>query len=199
MSNNAANVSAGKPNISGAIYRAPADTELPVTATEDLDESFVCMGYISEDGLRNNNSPSYDSVKAWGGDTVLWTQTDKEDNFAFTMLEAMNVEVLKAVYGDDNVDGDLTNGISITVNSKELEECAWVIDMVLNGGNLKRIVLPLGKITELGEISYTDGDAVGYEVTVSCVPDEDGNTHYEYISEPEEEETTEPEEEETTP
>lgn len=186
--NNAANVSAGKPAISGSIYRAPADAELPVTATEDLDEEFVCMGYISEDGLRNNNSPSYDSVKAWGGDTVLWTQTDKEDTFSFTMLEAMNVEVLKAVYGDDNVTGDLTEGIAISVNSKELEECAWVIDMILNGGNLKRIVLPLGKITEVGEISYTDGDAVGYEVTVSCVPDEEGNTHYEYISEPEEEE-----------
>ena len=186
--NNAANVSAGKPAIAGSIYRAPADTELPTTATEELDEDFVCMGYISEDGLRNNNSPSYDSVKAWGGDTVLWTQTDKEDTFSFTMLEAMNTEVLKGVYGDDNVSGDLTNGIAITVNSKELEECAWVIDMILNGGNLKRIVLPLGKITEVGEISYTDGDAVGYEVTVSCVPDEAGNTHYEYISEPEEEE-----------
>ena len=187
--NNASNVSTGKPAIAGSIYRAPAETTLPETATEDLDEDFACVGYISEDGVRNNNSPSYDSIKAWGGDTVLFNQTDKVDDFSFTMIEAMNVEVLKAVYGDDNVSGDLTNGIAISVNSKELNECAWVIDMILNGGILKRIVLPLGKITEVGEISYTDGDAVGYEVTVSCIPDEDGNTHYEYLSEEEEEET----------
>ena len=53
--------------------------------------------------------------------------------------------------------------------------------MVLRGGAVKRVVLPICHVTEVGEVSYTDADAVGYETTVTAQPDSAGNTHYEYI------------------
>ena len=55
-----------------------------------------------------------------------------------------------------------------------------MIDMILRGA-LKRIVIPNGKVSEVGEISYSDDDATGYETTLTCMPDSDGNSHYEYI------------------
>lgn len=178
---NVQNVSAGKPKIAGAVSVAPLATALPTDATTALPEAWKNLGYISEDGMTNENTPETDNIKAWGGDTVLITQNEKTDTFTFKLIEILNVDVLKFVYGDDNVTGTLAVGIEIKANAQEAEDHPLVIDMILRGGVLKRIVIPLGRISEISEINYVDDDAVGYEVTVTAAPDATGNTHYEYI------------------
>lgn len=181
MSTDATKVTAGKPMVGGAVHWAPSGTTLPTTADGELAEAFVDMGYISEDGVTNSNERETEEIKAWGGDTVLTPQTGKTDTFALTFIESMNVDVLKRVYGADNVSGTLAAGIAVRSNATELESGIWVIDMVLTGGALKRIVIPNGKITEVGEVSYTDSDVTGYECTITALPGADGDTHKEYI------------------
>lgn len=181
MPNTASNVSAGKPKIGGAIYAAPVGSTLPTDATTALDAAFVCLGYISEDGLTNSNSPSSESIKAWGGDIVMNLMTEKPDNFSFTLIEALNVDVLKFVYGSANVSGTLAEGITIKANSSMPESHAIVVEMIMTDGALKRVVMPTAYISEVGDIVYKDDEAVGYETTVLCPPNAQGDTHYEYI------------------
>ena len=181
MATTAGNVSAGKPKIGGAVFRAVAGTTPPADATTSLAAAFKDLGYCSEDGLVNSNSPSSTNIKAWGGDTVLSIQEEKEDTFQLTLIEALNTEVLKAVYGSTNITGTLNTGLTVKANSKEPEEGVWAIELVLNSNTVKRVVIPKGKITEIGDISYTDSDAIGYEITITALPDSNGNTHYEYI------------------
>lgn len=182
MANTVSNVSAGKPKVGGAIYRAELGSTLPTDASSVLDTSvFECLGYISDDGIVNSDSRDSENIKAWGGDIVLNVLTSREDTFKFTLLEILNADVLATVYGSDNVTGTLLTGITITANSSCDEEACYVIDMVLRNDVLKRIVIPDAKVTSVGDISYVDNDATGYETTLGCMPDEEGNTHYEYI------------------
>ena len=177
----ALNVTASKPKVSGAIFNAPLGTNLPTDAVTELETAFKSLGYVSEDGVSNTHSPESTDIKAWGGDIVLSTQTDKKDQYKFKLIEALNIDVIKAVYGADNVTGTLGEGITIKANSNEVEASCWVIDSILKGGVLKRIVIPNGKISAIDEFVYKANEAVGYGVTLTLTPDEAGNTHYEYI------------------
>ena len=178
----ATKVSVGKPKVGGAIHWAPIGSTLPTSATASLDGAFVELGYVSEDGLTNNNSPESDTVKAWGGDTVLNLQTDRPDTFALTLLESLNTDVLKTIYGSANVTVDGSGNITVKATAGEMPSGAWVFDMILKGGRAKRIVVPNGTISELGEIVYKDDEAVGYNVTITDVPDTNGVYHYEYVT-----------------
>lgn len=181
---NTSNVAAGKPKVGGAVSVAPTGTALPTDATTNLNSAFVNLGYISEDGMTQEITRDSENIKAWGGDTVLTSQTDFSETFSFTLIEILNPDVKKVIFGDDNVTGDIATGLTAKVNSKELPARSFVVEMIQNS-NLVRIVIPNGKVSELGEISYTDGEAAGYEVTITALPDATGNCSYEYTVEPE--------------
>lgn len=188
MANVVANVTTGKPSINGAIWRAAYGTTLPTSASATLDSAFACLGYCSDDGLTNGNAPSSETIKAWGGDVVLEPTTERPDTFSWKSIEAMNVNVLKMVYGDSNVTGDIDNGITVRANTAEQAAAVYVIDTIMKGGILKRIVIPNGKLTGLEDIVYKDNEAVGYGVTISAMSggfsEGDADTHKEYLIKP---------------
>lgn len=178
---NAQNITASKPKIGGAIYRAPLGTALPKTYSETLDPAFKNLGYVSEDGIVNSNSPNGGKVRAWGGSTVLNYTEDKPDTFQMKLLEAFNSDVLKAIYREKNVKVEANGDIAIAATAEDAEQACWVIDMILKGGRAKRIVIPIASITEMQEINYRDNEPIGYGVTLSAEPDASGTYHYEYI------------------
>ena len=182
MAQTVSNVSTGKPGVSGGVYVAEYGTSLPTSVTASL-SSFTSLGYVSEDGLTNSNSPESDTGKAWGGDIVITYQTEKPDTFQFTLIEAKNSDVLAVVYGDDNVSGALATGIAVTATADEAVEHAWVFDMIMRNDTYKRICVPAGKVIEVGDIVYKDDELVGYDLTIQAFPDSTGVTHYEYIQE----------------
>lgn len=178
---NVSNVSAGQPKVAGAVFRAPTGTTLPTDASSALNSAFLDLGYVSEDGVTNNNSAESDNVKAWGGDTVLVLQTEKPDEWTLTLIEAMNQNVLKTVYGDANVTVGTGGLITVQAKGEQLKDNSYVIDMKLKGGAMKRVVIPNGSLSELGEVVYKDDEPIGYEITLQALPDTNGVTHYEYI------------------
>ncbi len=71
--------------------------------------------------------------------------------------------------------------MSVKATVEELKDKSYVIDMILKGGVLKRVVIPQASLTELGEIAYKDNEPVGYEISMLALPDKDGATHHEYF------------------
>ena len=175
-------VSTGKPKIAGAVYRAVLGSTLPTDASSTLVSAFHDMGYISEDGITNSNSPTTEQIKDWGGRVVLVVTTEKPDTFKIKFIEALNSNVLEAVYGDGNVTVNAVAGtIDVKANADDAVEYSYVIEMVMRGGAHKRIVIPAAKVSAVADIVYKSDEAVGYELTIEAMPDSSGNSHYEYI------------------
>ena len=179
--NTVSNVSAGKPKIGGAVFRAPVGTPLPTNATATLNAAFKGLGFVSDAGVKNGSGVTTNAVRSWGGDTVLTTQEKRDDTFAMNLIESLNTEVLKTFHGDANVSGTLSTGITVTANGKDLGAYSYVIDMIMRDGALKRIVIPNAQVSETGDVVYVDKDVVSYPVTLAAQPDVSGNNHYEYI------------------
>ena len=177
----ATNVTTGKRRVDGGIYFAPSGTTLPTNATATLANTFKNLGYISEDGVTNSQSRETTEIKEWGGGVVDNPQTGFTDTFQFTLIESLNTDTLKAIYGDANVT-ESSGAITVTVKAAEAPSGVWVIDMIQKGNKLKRIVIPNGKVSELGDVVYKADEAVGYDVTIAANLDSSGNTHYEYIA-----------------
>ncbi|WP_417556244.1 phage tail protein [Microbacterium sp.] len=182
MSNNASNVSVGKPKASGGIYSAAITETAPTDATTALAATFKGLGYVSDAGLTNTIETSSEKITEWGGDTVLTVRTSRDETFKFTFIET-NADVLKEVYGQSNVTvTEETGDIAVLHNAAELDQRLYVFEIAMTGKRVKRIVVPLAKVDEVGDVVYAAGEPIGYEVTLATSPDAAGNTAYEYIA-----------------
>ncbi len=167
--NNVKNVMVGKPKLTGGIYMAPAGTVLPTDASTALSDEYKGLGYISEDGVTLSTDRSTESIIAWGGDNVLEATTGVEYGFGFTLIESIREEVLKLVYGEENV--TVSNGkFDVYAGSGELEEHVFVVETIDSQKNPIRYIIPRGKLTENGDLSLNNSDAAGYEVTIKALP-----------------------------
>ena len=175
------NVLVGIPDVSGGLWVSDLVSEtsaLPKADTELATAGFTAVGFISEDGITEANERDTDKVKAWGGDTVRILQNEHTITYSFTFLEMGNPEVLKLLFGEDNIEtsGDTT---TIKKNAKVLEHKTFVIE-VLDGDKKIRLVVPDGQITETGERQFSHNAVLQVEVTIEAFSDADGNKGYEY-------------------
>lgn len=172
MVNDVSKVAVGKPLVAGGVWRGPLGTPLPTDSSTALNVALKAAGYIGEDGVTESTERSTNPVKAWGGDKIRVLQTDYGVQYKFTFAEALNGEVLKAVHGAANVTttpATSSAGTKHTVklNSDQLPHEVYVFE--IKDGNARiRIVVPDGQITEVGEVTYSDGDIVKYDVTVDA-------------------------------
>ena len=169
---NTQNVYAAEPSATGAAFAAPLGSTLPTSVDIALDAAFVSLGYVGEDGITETTDRSTDEKKDMGMDVVKVLQTDYTHEFSFVLLESLNANVLKAIYGAENVTvtpATSTHGTQVTVRktSKKLPKQAWVFDtMDSELGAKYRNVVGQGQVTSVGDVVLAASDTIEYEVTL---------------------------------
>ena len=186
--NQTKNVAVAKGVAGGYYYEAPIGSTLPTDFETELDPAFKLLGYISEDGITESTDEDTTDINDMNGDMVLSEQATHTKTFGNTMIET-KAGVLKEYFGDDCVT-DEDGMITVAEKSGMRVNKAYVYDLALQNGRRERIVVPNGKVTEVGEITYASGEALGYETTTTAFPDDDGVKTYRYIQSTETEAST---------
>lgn len=188
-----ANVTFSKPGASasksGYIWVAPLGTAVPSDATSELDEAFVGLGYLSEDGLTEPASfEPGDDIVAAGGDTVAQADPTFSKTWTGTCIEALNEDLLRVAYGSTNVTvtpATSTDGsITIKEQAGDIEHHAIVIDEMLKGGRKRRNVMTDATFLITGDISHVHTALVNFEFTITAYPTADHPAQTQYITIP---------------
>lgn len=174
------NVGVGKGNPSGYSWVAPKGTTLPTDAKAALGEEFKGLGYVSEAGLVNSQESDSTDLKDWAGRVVKKSQNSFAETYQVEFMES-KADVMRVVYGDANVEDDGHGGVSVKHNGNFTEERVYVFETLVSDTIIKRDVIPRGSILEKDDVEATSEDALVYPVTISALPDEEGNTSYTYF------------------
>jgi hypothetical protein len=167
MSRNAAAVRIG---ITGELYAAAVGTAAPTSSTSSLDAGFTGMGYVSEDGVTETYDDTVEDIVAWQNATVVRSvTTESKATLQLTLIETKG-KVLELYHKGSTVEAVGAGEWKIDVKAPGADERAFVLD-VIDGSKHIRFYVPRGEVSERGEITYANGEPIGYQITITCYPD----------------------------
>lgn len=173
---------ANPPATTGTFFRAPLGTALPADATTALVAAYEDHGFVGEEGYQYEAARSITDHKAFGGDTVATSQDSYDWTLTVTLIEDKNAEVLKTVFGDDNVDDTDPDAIKVTHNKARQPRSVFAIDTISEGDAVKRFVLPVGQVVSVGPVTLVHTELIKYTLTIKAYPNPTGDNVFEYNS-----------------
>lgn len=166
--------------ITGELFSAPHGTAAPENASDPLDPAFIGHGYVSADGVTESWDDSVDNIIAWQNATVVRAaRTESVATLSCTLIQNRGSN-LELYHPGSRMEpnGDEWMLPVKPANADPRSFCLNVID----GDKLMRIYIGNGEVTERGEITYQNGEPIGYEVTITTYPDDDGNLMVKYAT-----------------
>ncbi len=155
---------------------------LPTDPTTALNGAVYSeIGAITADGITEATSQDYNNIFMWQGNALAaalpgeYTKT-----FQVAALET-NLTTLGVQYPGSTIT-QTAYGVSIAEKPPTIDKRAWVFHGISDSGKLQRVVVPLGQVTERGDVLWSSEDVTVYEWTVTCFLDASGNVAYRYIN-----------------
>jgi hypothetical protein len=169
MALNADNVTSA---LTGAVVYAPLGTAAPTTPTEVWGAGWVDLGYCNEDGITEAESRDWEEIVAWQNRAVVRRLlTGNTTTFQFVVIENTR-QALELRHSGSTIEttGDV-HRLEIMAPNEDLRAFGFdIIDLDRH----HRMIVPRGSVTEVEDIAYKNGEAIGYGFTIAAYPDSSG-------------------------
>ena len=178
--NTVANVSTTKGVSGGYVFSAANTITPPTDFSTALAADYICLGFISEDGISETIETDSTTFSDLNGDTVYTSTSSRTETIKLTLIE-VGEAALKEIYGQSQVTKDGSGNLTVQHKGHEADERVYVFELVLRDGRNWRQVVPKGQVTEVGDLSLAAGELAGREITITCNVDSSGVSVYDYI------------------
>lgn len=165
----------------GLVAVAPTSTTLPTDPNAALDAGFVELGAISADGITEATDDTRNDIFMWqGGALARRLPGEYVHTFQFAAMET-KIATLGIQFPGSTIT-PTAYGASVAVKRPTTDIRAWVLHGKDGADRLQRVVIPLGEVTERGEILWSSEEATVYTWTLTCYVDTSGNLMYRYYA-----------------
>lgn len=157
---------------------------LPTDATASLNSSvFGDVGAITSDGITDATSQDFNDIFMWQGN-ALAASLPGEYTKTFSVAAMETSLITLGVQYPGSTITQTSYGVSIAEKPPVVDKRAWVLHGISDAGKLQRVVVPLGQVSERGDIVWSSEDVTVYSWTIKAFLDASGNIAYRYIVDP---------------
>ncbi|MGO3179878.1 MAG: hypothetical protein ACTIJR_09990 [Brevibacterium linens] len=154
--------------VTGALHYGPYGTALPEKMADPA-APMVDLGWLSDSGIAESLNQERSDWKPWQATSPQRGQiTSEEATFQATLWSVGGLA--NALYygvAEEDMTYDEASGVtSFETGSKLPEDFRFCLTVtVLDGKKARRYLMPAASVTERGDITHTNTDLVGYELT----------------------------------
>lgn len=176
----------GAPKAGGYLHYSPLGTALPTDATTALAAGWINLGYISNDGVKPEESTKVEDERDWAEDVVLTADGEVTLKRSATLISTLEYAVNVFLFGAGNVTKvaatpTTPETIAVARDGAGIESCQICLDLVF-GTRIRREVFPIMKPTLTGRLEYKKVKAQGYSIELTAHRDANGKFMYDYMT-----------------
>lgn len=149
------------------VYVAPVGTSYPATVAEAWGAAWKALGLLSEDGMTESRGQDVADHYSWGGNLVRTTMSKFKRTFKFIALE--NNPVVFGIVNPGSIEVTHLGITQKTIKNPTSNPKSWGFNLT-DGLIINRRIVPRGEVVEVGDITFSDADMTGYELTVNIYP-----------------------------
>jgi hypothetical protein len=176
MAANTDNVRAG---ITGNVRVAPLGTTAPTTLAP-FAAGWSDLGYVSDNGVVQSNNADTVEIPSWQQGTIVRRYiSGSSTTWAFTCLETKFETV--SLYYPGSTFTTAAGITTVTVRNPTNDPRAFAIDVIdgevaPGSPRILRWLIAKGELTDRGDVTFSNGDPVGWDMTITAYPDAGGTT-----------------------
>jgi hypothetical protein len=163
-------VQVGTPNGPG-IYIAPPGTEPPDDTTEDWEDPWRILGYLSEDGPTVGQATDSTDITPWQSPVPIKTViTGKSITLQFQLLQ-LNALTLAVYFDADEPTTGTDGSIDMEIRSSAPQHLYAIGIDSRDGDRVLRIAFSRSALSGAGDMAISRGAAVPLDCTLSALDD----------------------------